>query len=240
MKKEIDIIYEDKNIVVVNKRSGISVISALGVRENQTLAGMLKKQLKQNVWVIHSINRDTTGVLVFAKNLQAYRDIRLQFENSKVCKKYIALVSGVLEEDKGTINKPILISVRNNVSADIVKGRASVTNFKILKRFRSYTLVQILLLTGRKDQIRVHFWSLGHPLAIDSEYGTSNPIILSDLKHGYKFKSGKLEKPLISRLSLHAVALTLTLPGSNEEKIFEVSLPKDFKITLKQLCKYGS
>jgi 23S rRNA pseudouridine955/2504/2580 synthase/23S rRNA pseudouridine1911/1915/1917 synthase len=236
MIQDIEIIYQDNDILIVNKPSGIIVIPDQYSDESKTLVGMLKRQMNQKVWVVHRIDRDTTGVLVFAKNAQSHRSISIQFENSKVRKKYIALLSGVLEEDKGSINKPILISGRN-VSIDIT-GKESITNFKVLERFKSYTLVEAMPLTGRRHQIRIHFWSLGHPLAIDCEYGISDPIMLSALKRNYKIKKDKVEKPLISRLTLHAAALTLTLPLSGEEKAFEVPLPKDLELTLKQLRKY--
>ncbi|MCA6071393.1 MAG: RluA family pseudouridine synthase [Endomicrobium sp.] len=235
--KQIEIIYQNENIVVVNKPAGIIVIPDQRTYENKTLMGILQKQLNQKIWVVHRIDRDTTGVLVFAKTPQAHRDISMQFENSKVRKRYIALASGVVEDDEGSISKPILISGRD-VSIDIT-GKESITNFKVLERFKSYTLAQAIPLTGRRHQIRIHFWSLGHPLAIDGEYGISEPILLSSLKRNYKTKAGENEKPLISRLTLHAAALTLTLPGTNEEKTFESPLPKDFEVALKQLRKYG-
>ncbi|MCA6070020.1 MAG: RluA family pseudouridine synthase [Endomicrobium sp.] len=235
--KQIEIIYQDENIVVVNKPSGVTIIPDQHTCENKTLVEILKKQLNQKIWIVHRIDRDATGVLIFAKTLQAHRDISMQFENSKVHKKYIVLVSGAVEDDEGSISKPILISSRD-VSIDIT-GKESITNFKVLERFKSYTLVQALPLTSRRHQIRIHFWSLGHPLAIDSEYGISEPVLLSSLKRNYKTKVGENEKPLISRLTLHAATLTLTLPGTNEEKTFESSLPKDFEVTLKQLRKYG-
>jgi 23S rRNA pseudouridine955/2504/2580 synthase/23S rRNA pseudouridine1911/1915/1917 synthase len=239
MKQEIRIIYQDENIVIVNKPAGTLVIPDQYTCESDTLIGMLKSQLKQKIWVIHIIDRDTTGVLMFAKNSQAHRDVSIQFGNSKVHKEYIALVSGVVEEDEGTISKPILISGRKVCIDRTGTGKKSITNFKILERFKSYTLVQVQLLTGRRHQIRVHFWSLEHPLAIDGEYGVSDPIILSEIKRNYKIKKGKSEEPLISRLTLHAVSLTLILPWNGQEKTFEAPLPKDFEITLKQLRKYG-
>jgi 23S rRNA-/tRNA-specific pseudouridylate synthase len=175
--------------------------------------------------------------LVFAKNAEVHRNISMQFQNSQVYKKYIALLSGVLEKNEGTINKPILISGRE-VSIDIT-GKESITKFKVLERFKSYTLVEAMPLTGRRHQIRIHFWSLGHPLAIDAEYGVSDPIMLSGLKRNYKIKKSEDEKPLISRLTLHAQSLTLTLPSSGIGKTFEASIPKDFELTLKQLKKYA-
>jgi len=237
MMQNIEIIYQDDDIVAVNKPSGIIVISDQRADESKTLVGMLKKQLNQKIWVVHRIDRDATGVLVFTKNAESHRNISMQFENSKVHKKYIALLSGVLEENEGTINKPILISGRK-VSIDIT-GKESITNFKVLERFKSYTLVEAMPLTCGRRQIRAHFWSLGHPLAIDAEYGVADPIMLSGLKRKYKSKMGEDEKPLISRLTLHAKALTLTLLSSGKGKTFEAPLPKDFELTLKQLKKYA-
>ncbi|MDR3071453.1 MAG: RluA family pseudouridine synthase [Endomicrobium sp.] len=234
MRHEIEIIFQDENIVVVNKPTGILVIPDQYTDENKTLIGVLQKQLNQKILAVHKIDYDTTGVLLFAKSQQIYKDVSIQFENSKIHKKYIVLLSGTLEEEEGTINKPILVS-----GGDVLinsAGKESITNFKILERFKSYTLVQAFPLTARKHQIRVHFWSIGHPLAIDGEYGVSDPIILSSIKRNYKVKNEKREKPLISRLTLHAASLTLQLNG--KAITFEAPLPKDFVITLKQLRKY--
>ena len=158
-------------------------------------------------------------------------------EKSQVSKKYIALLSGVLEDEQGTIDKPILISDRE-VSID-PSGKESLTCYKVLERFKSYTLVEVFPKTGRRHQIRIHFWSIGHPLAIDAEYGTSTPLLLSSLKRNYKVKNGKSETPLIDRLSLHAASLTLSLPDTGVKKTFEAALSKDFEIALKQIRKYG-
>ncbi|MDR2351108.1 MAG: RluA family pseudouridine synthase [Endomicrobium sp.] len=238
MIQDIGTIYQDDDIIVVSKPSGIIVIpDQHNTNESKTLVGILKNQLDQKIWVVQRKDKDTTGVLVFAKNAESHRNISIQFENSQVYKKYIALLSGVLEENEGTINKPILISGRD-VSIDLT-GKESITKFKVLERFKSYTLVEAMPLTCRRHQIRIHFWSLGHPLAIDAEYGVSDPIMLSGLKRNYKVKKYETEKPLISRLTLHAQSLTLTLPSSGIGKTFEAPLPKDFELTLKQLKKYA-
>ncbi|MDR2251602.1 MAG: RluA family pseudouridine synthase [Endomicrobium sp.] len=196
--QNIKIIYQDDDIIVVNKPSGIIVIPDQYTDESKTLVGILKKQLNQKIWVVHRIDKDTTGVLVFAKNAESHRNISMQFENSQVYKKYITLLSGVLEENEGTINKPIRISGRE-VSIDIT-GKESITKFKVLERFKSYTLVEAMPLTGRRHQIRIHFWSLGHPLAIDAEYGVSDPIMLSGLKRNYKIKKAKMKSLLYQDL----------------------------------------
>jgi pseudouridine synthase, RluA family len=235
-KEPIEIIYEDANIVVINKPPNILVIPDQHTKEKETLVGILNKQLKQKMWVVHRIDRDTTGVLIFAKNAETHKFISMQFEKSQVKKKYLALLSGVLEDEEGIIDKPILISKRE-VSIDD-SGKKSVTNFKVLERFKGYTFVQAQPQTGRRHQIRIHFWSLGHPLVIDAEYGSADPILLSSLKRKYKEKDGIKEKPLIDRLTLHAASLSLTLPGSAKMQTFDAPLPKDFEITLKQLRKY--
>jgi 23S rRNA-/tRNA-specific pseudouridylate synthase len=161
----------------------------------------------------------------------------MQFENSQVSKKYIALLSGVLESDEGSIDKPILVSDRE-VSID-PSGKESLTDYKVLERFKSYTLVEALPKTGRRHQIRIHFWSIGHPLAIDAQYGTAAALLLSSLKRNYKVKNDHPERPLIDRLTLHAASLTLSLPDTDGKKSFEAPLPKDFEVALKQLRKYG-
>ncbi|MDR0956707.1 MAG: RluA family pseudouridine synthase [Endomicrobium sp.] len=237
MNKEIKILYQDTNIVVINKPAGLLVIPDQHTNVKETVVGILERQLNQKLWVVQKTDKDVTGVLVIAKSLQVYRDIRIQFENLQICRKYIALVSGVLDKDEGTINKPILVS-DGTVSINI-RGKESITNFKVLERFKSYTLIQVWPVTRRKHQVRIHLWSLGHPLAIDNEYGISEPILLSSFKRNYKMKNGETEKPLIKRLTLHIASLTLILSETGKEQSFAASLPKDFEITLKQLRKYG-
>ncbi|MCL2485480.1 MAG: RluA family pseudouridine synthase [Endomicrobia bacterium] len=237
MNNQIEVIYQDDNVVVVNKPAGMIVIPDQHTYENKTLVGILKKQLNQKIWVVHRIDRDTTGVLIFAKNAETHRHLSMQFEHSQADKKYLVLLSGFLEEDEGTINKRILIEDRD-VSIDD-DGKESITNFKVLERFKNYTFAEASPLTGRRHQIRVHFWSLGHPLAIDAEYGSSDPLLLSSMKRNYKVKDNETEKPLINRLTLHASELALALPGSSNKTVFSAPLPKDFEITLKQLRKYG-
>lgn len=238
MKKErLDIIYQDENIIAVNKPTDILVIPDQYTEESQTLIGKLKEVFNQKIWVVHRIDRDTTGILVFAKNAEAHKDLSMQFEHSKVRKKYYAILSGYLEEEEGTINKPILISGRN-IRID-QSGKESITDFKVLERFKNYTFVEASPLTGRRHQIRIHFWSLGHPLAIDKEYGSEEPLYLSSFKRNYKEKEYK-EKPLINRLTLHAAELAFKLPLSDKEIVLEAPMPKDFEIALKQLRKYDA
>jgi 23S rRNA pseudouridine955/2504/2580 synthase/23S rRNA pseudouridine1911/1915/1917 synthase len=229
------VLFEDDNVIVVNKAAGILVIPDAHTQETQTLLGKLKKFTGQKIWVIHRIDRDTTGVLIFAKNAQTHKYISMQFEHRKIIKKYIALVNGIIEENEGMIDKNILVEARSVTINDC--GASAQTKYKVLERFKNYTLVEVSPVTGRRHQIRIHFWYLGHPLAIDAEYASADPILLSALKKKYKPKAGA-EKPLINRLTLHAAELTLNLP-SGETKTFSAPLPEDFAITIKQLKKYN-
>ncbi|MDR1522502.1 MAG: RluA family pseudouridine synthase [Endomicrobium sp.] len=237
MKQEIEIIYENEDIIVVNKTSGIYAIAQCSVNEAKTVLGILSKQIAQKILPIHSLDVDVSGSVVFAKNEKSYKHIIEQFKNKTVVKKYIALLSGCVQDDNGEINKPLLV-LKDDVSIDIT-GQEAITKFKVLERFKSYTLVEAFPITSVKRQLRLHFWSMGNPLAVDAQYGVNEPILLSSLKRRYKPKKWQQERPLISRLTLHLESLTLKIPDTNEEKKFKTLLPKDFEITLKKLEKYG-
>lgn len=239
MKKNLQIIYEDENIIVANKPSGTYTISQYCINETETVLGILKKQNATNKKIIpiHTIDFDGSGVLIFAKNKESYQHIKKQFENKTIVRKYILLLSGFVQEDQGEIIKPIL-ALGENVSIDIT-GIEAVTKFKVLKRFKSYTLVEAFPITSLKHQLRLHFWSIGNPLAIDAKYGTGEPMLLSSLKRRYKLKKGQTEQPLMSRMPLHLESVTFKTLNTNEEKTFKTFLPKDLEVTLKKLEKFG-
>ncbi|MDR1418080.1 MAG: hypothetical protein LBI80_02855 [Endomicrobium sp.] len=238
MRQTIEIIYENENIIIVNKASGIYTITQCGVSETRTVLDILSKQkTDQKIIPIHNLDVGASGLVVFAKNKKSYKYINEQFKNKTIARKYKALLSGFVQDNEGEINKPML-ALKDNVSINIT-GIEAITRFKVLERFKSYTLVEALPVTSLKHQLRLHFWSMGNPLAIDAKYGINRPILLSSLKRKYKRKKGQQEHPLISRLTLHLESLTFKVPNTNEEKTFKTFLPKDFEITLKKLVKYG-
>jgi RluA family pseudouridine synthase len=237
MKQKIEIIYENENVIVINKISGMYTIAQCGLSETETVLDVLSKQIGQKILPIHNLDMGISGVVVFAKNEKSYKYISEQFKNKTVVRKYIALLSGFVQDDEGEINKPTLV-LKDDVSIDMT-GKEAITKFKVLERFRSYTLVEALPVTSFKHQLRLHFWSMGNPLAIDAKYGVDEPIFLSSLKRKYKPKKGQQECPLISRLTLHLETFTFKAPNTNEEETFKSFLPKDFEITLKKLKKYG-
>ncbi len=235
-KKQIEIIFEDKNILIINKISGISVVAENGQQQQDTLLEQVKNYLKQDeIFPVTSIAAGASGIVVFAKNKCAYEFISEQFKKGKVKRTYDILVNGIIEEQSGSIDKPLKIDKENTYVSE--KGLKAVTQYEVKEQFKSFAFVQAVPLTSRKNQIRAHFWSLGSPLAFDEVYATCEPVLLSKLKRRYK--GIEKEKPLLSRLPLHFSKIEFILPGKHTQDVFESELPQDMEITLKQLRKYN-
>lgn len=232
---KLSAIFENEKILVVDKPAGVIVIPDQHTDEKGTLLGEVNAYAGHKMWVVHRIDRGTTGVIVFAKDAESHAFLCRQFEAGEVKKAYLALVNGTVQADNGVIDRPILISGRKVSLSD--EGKESVTDYRVVERFGHFTLVEAAPRTGRRHQIRVHLWGIGHPLAVDPEYGQREALCLSEFKKKYKV-TGNAEKPLIARLTLHAARLTLREPASGESMTFEAPLPHDFEVTLKQLRKY--
>lgn len=232
--KKINILFEDDNVIVVNKEPGVFVFQDKETKTN-TLLNILKDSLKQEIFPITSLDYEASGIVLFAKNKKTYEFICEQFKQDKVKKTYHILVNGILEEKECTIDKNLVVNNQNTIVSD--KGIKSVTKYKILEQFKDFALVEVCPLTSRKNQIRAHFWSIGNTLAIDKVYGSEEPILLSNLKRRYKGLS--TEKPLLKRLPMHLSQIELFLPNNKEKSIFISELPKDIQLTIKQLRKYN-
>ena len=167
----------------------------------------------------------------------------MQFEARTVDKIYLALVEGTVHKEEGEINQPIANNMRDKGRMIIAKrGKPSLTLYKVVERFKNYTLVEANIKTGRTHQVRVHFEVIGYPLAVDSLYGRKDAFLLSEVKMK-KYRRGKdviEEKPLMSRTTLHAAKVTFNHPTTNESMTFEAELPKDFRAVLNQLRKWGN
>ncbi|MFN0014523.1 MAG: RluA family pseudouridine synthase, partial [Saprospiraceae bacterium] len=192
------------------------------------------------VFVVHRLDRETSGVLCFGRTEAAHRHLCLQFEHHTADKYYLVLVDGAVHQDEGEINKPIgphpTIPNKMTITG---RGKPSLTFYRVLERFRHFTLVEALLKTGRTHQVRVHFQSIGYTLAVDALYGRRPAFFLSEVK-GKSYRSGKFsgeERPLMERTSLHAFRLRLDHPGTGERLEFKAELPKDFQAVLQQLRK---
>ena len=236
-----NIIFEDEHIVVVNKPAELLTIPDRIDPLKPSLYAALN-QVYGKVFIVHRLDRETSGILIFAKTAESHRHLSMQFENHQTSKIYLALLDGVLHVDEGEINKPI--ATHSSVAGKMVinkRGKESLTLYKVLEKFKHFTYVEATIKTGRQHQIRVHFQSIGYPLAVDSLYGRKAAILLSEIK-SKRFNIGKFEeeRPIMSRTTLHAFKLTFQHPVTNEIMSFEAEMPKDFSALLSQLRKWGT
>lgn len=236
-----ELLHADEHLLVVQKPAGLLTIPDRIHPERDNLLGLLQRKFER-VMTVHRLDRETSGILCFARNEEAHRNLSIQFEKHTVDKFYHALLDGVLHHDEGEIDKPIgehpVIPGKMITSNS---GKPSLTFYRALERFNNFTLVEALIKTGRTHQIRVHFQSIGYPLAVDALYGRRDAFLLSEIK-GKKYKTGKYtdeERPLMSRTTLHASRLRLDHPATGERLQFTTELPKDFAALLNQLRKWG-
>ncbi|MEK7255426.1 MAG: RluA family pseudouridine synthase [Bacteroidota bacterium] len=240
MKHSFEIIYEDDDFVIVNKAPFVLTIPDRFAPEKFNLFHWLNDHYGR-VFVVHRLDKETSGILIFAKNEEAHRSLSLQFEGREVDKFYYVLVEGRVHEEEGVIDKPIAPHPAHPDKMIIsAHGKPSVTHYKVLEYFKNYTFLEANIKTGRTHQIRVHFQALGYPLAVDALYGRKEKFLLSDVK-GRKFKLGKEqeEQPLMVRSSLHAGRLYFQHPRTGEAMTFEAPLPRDFAAVMAQLRKWG-
>ncbi len=236
---ELNIVFEDDDLLVVNKPAGLLVIPDRYRKDLPNLRDILIEKYG-DIFVVHRLDKETSGILVFAKNAATHKHLNGQFTDHTIEKVYCALVRGRLEHTAGSI-KYSLAPHPKKPSVMVVSqaGKISITDYTVREAFRDYTLVEARPHTGRLHQIRVHFATFGHPLAIDRIYGSQEPIFLSSIKPDYK-PSGSNESPLIERLTLHAERITFIHPATpGQPKTLNAPLPKDFEAVIQQLRKYN-
>ncbi len=246
---KLEIVYEDSALVAVNKPSGLASIPGRGEKDSalEQLARQLKLPMSGSedprIRVVHRLDKDTSGVLLFAKTIDAQRHLSHQFQNNWAVKEYLALVIGRPAEESGVIDAPIRPDKQRVGYMKVDKhGKRALTEWRVEETFRGLTLVRAMPKTGKTHQIRVHMQHMGHPLAVDPLYGPTGEmygqgIFLSRFKRNYRLGKWQEEKPLIARLTLHAQKLTVKLPDGKELSL-EAKMPKDFAATLKMLRKY--
>jgi 23S rRNA pseudouridine1911/1915/1917 synthase len=236
MKVSEFIVFENDDFVALNKPSGLLSIPD---REGKDISlKVLLKEKYGNILTVHRLDRDTSGLIVFAKNEATHKFLSQQFEGRLTKKIYQGLVIGSLPEKKGTIDSPIAEHPGQNGTMIIHrKGKESLTDYEVLEDFGIYSLVQFQIHTGRTHQIRVHMKELSHPVVCDALYGDGKPILVSSLKSKFKLaKDVEEERPILGRLALHSFLLSFK---DMQGKIIdlEAPLPKDIRATLQQLAK---
>ena len=226
-KMELDIVYEDEDVILINKPKGMVVHPAPG-HTTDTLVNGLLYHCKDNLsgingvarpGIVHRIDRDTTGILIVCKNDMSHNSIAAQLKEHSINRRYRALVHGNLKEDTGTVEGPIGRHPvdRKKMAINERNGKPAVTHYTVLERFGNYTLIECKLETGRTHQIRVHMTSIGHPLVGDEVYGPA--------KCPFKLQGQ----------CLHAMVLGFVHPRTGEYMEFSAGLPEYFEELLKKL-----
>jgi 23S rRNA pseudouridine1911/1915/1917 synthase len=239
MRFPIEIIFENDQLVAVNKPAGL-----LSIPDREGADISLKSILKNkygNIFTVHRLDRDTSGVIIFAKDETTHQYLSIAFEERNIEKYYIGIVTGTIPEKKGTIDAPIAENQARRGQMIIHKrGKEAITDYEVLEEFGKFSLVQFRIHTGRTHQIRVHMQKIGHPIVCDALYGDGQPVLLSSFKYRYKLsKNEEEEKPILPRLGLHAQQLKFTDAAGTKHE-FEAEMPKDMRALLQQLRKLRS
>lgn len=237
MREQVQVIYSDDAIVVANKPAGITVIPERQHPDLDTVQTILEKQFGR-LWVVHRIDKYTSGVLCFARNEQAHRHLSLQFQNHEVTKIYLAVAGGRMQASQGEINEPIAENMAHPGTMLVHKrGKEAHTMYQVVEEFKHASLLKVQIKTGRTHQIRVHLAYIGNPLLVDDIYAKRDAFYFSTLKRNYK-PGAEEERPTIARLTLHASEVTFTHPVSGFKVTYTAPLPKDIETLLKLLRKY--
>ena len=232
----LDVVYEDADLLVVNKAAGMIVHVGAGVNSG-TLVNALLNHIKAlssvggdlRPGIVHRLDKMTSGLVVVAKNDAAHRRLSEQFKSREVHKSYVALVHGRMSADSGQISRPVGRDPRRRtrMKAGGIAPREALTNYRVSRRCGNFTLVEAMPQTGRTHQIRVHLASLGHPVVGDTTYGAPA-----------KLRFGEIEEPTLPRTFLHAAKLAFAHPLTGEPLRFEAPLPGELAAFLAHVATH--
>jgi 23S rRNA pseudouridine955/2504/2580 synthase/23S rRNA pseudouridine1911/1915/1917 synthase len=231
-----EIIFENEHFVALNKPAGM-----LSIPDRTQSEPSLKDLLIQkygSIFTIHRLDKETSGIILFAKDEETHKYFSKQFEERSVEKFYVGLIHGSLPNESGTIDAPIMEHPIFKGQMVVNKnGKQSITDYSVMEDLSKYSLVKFQLHTGRTHQIRVHAKNIGHPLVCDPLYGDSKPVLLSSIKKKFKLsKHDDEERPLLNRVGLHSYQLKFKdAEGNTFDLIAE--LPKDIRALIQQLKK---
>ena len=232
-----DIIFENNEFVIINKPAGMLSIPDRTQSEPSLKDLLIGKYGK--IFTVHRLDKETSGIILFAKDEATHKFFSKKFEEREVEKYYMGLLYGTLAVASGTIDAPIMEHpVFKGQMVINRKGKPSLTDYEVVEALGKYSLVKFRLHTGRTHQIRVHAKDIGHPIACDPLYGDGKPILLSSIKKKYKLsKEQEEERPILNRVALHSYQLKFK-DAAGENFDLTAALPKDIRALIQQLKKH--
>ncbi|MDR0320314.1 MAG: RNA pseudouridine synthase [Treponema sp.] len=231
------VVFQNDQIIAVNKSSGVSVGGDRWDESKERLDRLLERDFNlPKIYTVHRIDKETSGLVVFAKNAQTHKNLSVAFEQRKVSKRYTAIVHGRPSWKETSCDLALVPNgnKKHQTIIDKFRGKESLTHFVLILSAGNYSVLEALPQTGRIHQIRVHAAALGHPVVCDELYGKMSPIKLSSFKRAWR-GDPKEERPLLARLGLHAQELILP-----DGQIITAPLPKDMSSLINQMKKQNT
>jgi|YelNatPaOPRAMG01_1025707.scaffolds.fasta_scaffold00358_36 23S rRNA pseudouridine1911/1915/1917 synthase len=242
--KNASVIFEDDSILAIDKPPNFLVLPDRFDKTLPNLYNILRDVFGQ-IFIVHRIDKETSGIILFAKTPEAHAFLNAQFEQRTVSKTYKAIVIGTPKEKLGKIDLPLSGSKRNPgvMKIDRRHGKQSVTLYEVLEEFHGFALLRIKPESGRTHQIRVHLRAAGLPILCDKIYGDGSPFYLSSVKPRYYSQKDELgnyiqEKPVLARTALHAESITLSHPTTGNFLTLSAPIPKDMRSVINYLRKF--
>lgn len=231
------VIFENENFVAVNKPAGLLTIPD---RHDETINSLYKtlQQQYEKIFIVHRLDRETSGIILFAKDETTHKYLSQLFEQRNVKKYYFGIIQGTLQNKKGIIEDPLMEHpVKKGMMIVHAKGKPSITEYEVQEEFGIFSLIKFQIHSGRTHQIRAHAKHLGHPIICDEIYGDPKPILLSSFKKKFKLSNhDEEERPMLNRLALHSYELIFK-DQTGKEFNLKAELPKDMRALLQQLKK---
>lgn len=239
MSFKLNEIYVDQHILCIDKPAGTLSVPDRYDPNRKNLFTYLRNKYPE-ILPVHRLDKDTSGVMIWALNSTAHQLINQQFEDRLVKKSYMAIVQGNIHQESGVIDRPIRYDDKGRGYTHH-KGKSSQTEWQVIERFEGFTCLEVIPVTGRTHQIRIHLQSIGHPLCVDSMYGTKSQLFAHEIKTRQRFNQSQSEaRPLLARHALHASQIEFEHPIEKQTHNFVAEPPKDFRALLNQLRRWRS